>query len=126
MESSFDSAASLLTTQHGLTSRQVTFFWGGGPFATTFFDVRVFNPYLVSGGTAPTLAARYRRHECSKKRLYEQRIWEVDGGSFTPLVFSCSGGVGPSATRYLKRLASLLLEKGTFLTAAQLAGCRAV
>lgn len=84
---------------------------GGGPFATTFFDVRVFNPYVVSSGTAPTLAARYRRHECSKKRLYEQRIREVDGGSFTPLVFSCSGGAGPSATRYLKRLASLLSEK---------------
>ena len=25
---------------------------------------------------------------------YEERIWEVEQGSFTPLVFSCSVGMG--------------------------------
>ena len=75
--------------------------------------MRVFNPYVVSSETAPTLAAGYRRQECFKKCFYEQRIqhFEVDGGSFTPLMFSCSGSAGPSATSYLKRLASLLSEK---------------
>ena len=43
--------------------------------------------------------------------MYEDRIREVEYGSFTPLIFSCSGGMGPLATIVYKRLASLISEK---------------
>ena len=54
------------------------------------------------------MEACYRRHEREKCRAYEQRVREVERGSFTPLVFSISGGMGRAATVTYKRLASLL------------------
>ena len=36
---------------------------------------------------------------------------EVERGTFSPLVFSCSGGIGPAATVVYKRLATLISEK---------------
>ena len=43
--------------------------------------------------------------------MYDQRIREVEHGSFTPLVFSACGGMGPSTTIAYKRLAILIAEK---------------
>ena len=39
----------------------------------------------------------YRRQENEKRRAYWQRILEVEHGSFTPLVFSATGSIGPAA-----------------------------
>ena len=36
---------------------------------------------------------------------------DVEHGTFTPFVMSSSGGMGPSATVTIKRLASLMAEK---------------
>ena len=47
----------------------------------------------------------YTHYEQSKKRGYNARVTQVDKGSFTPLIFSCTGGTGPEATVMLKRLA---------------------
>ena len=75
-----------------------------------FFDVRVFNPYAPSHhGT--TLAQCYRRHEQEKKRAYEEKVREVEHGSFSPLIFSTSIGMGPIATVVYKRIATLIAEK---------------
>ena len=71
-------------------------FWGSR-FERAFFDVRVFNPHAPSN-RQPQLATSYRRHENLKKRCYEQRIREVEHGSFTPLVLSATGGLGRAAT----------------------------
>ena len=38
-------------------------------------------------------------------------VREIEMGSFTPLVFSATGGMAPAATIMYKRLASLLAEK---------------
>ena len=46
-----------------------------------------------------------------KRRKYERRVLHVEHGSFTPLVFSTSGGWGPSATVTFRRLASLISNK---------------
>ena len=81
-------------------------FWGDR-HDRAFFDVRVFNP-LAPSNCRSSLTATYRRHENIKKRSYEQRIREVEHGSFTPLVFSASGGMAPAATITFKRLASLI------------------
>jgi len=62
-----------------------------------FFDVRVFNPLAALNRNTP-LSSVYQRHEQDKRREYEQRIREIEHGSFAPLVFTASGGMGPSAT----------------------------
>lgn len=36
--------------------------------------------------------------EKAKIRKYEQHVWEVEHGSFTPFVFSIFGGMAKSAT----------------------------
>ena len=50
-------------------------------------------------------------HERIKKRNYEQRINEIEHGSFTPLIFSTSGGMGKAASIFYKRLDGMLAEK---------------
>ncbi len=85
-------------------------FWGSSRHEVAYFDVRVFNPHANSYRCQP-MNRIYRQHESEKRRQYEQRIREVDNGSFTPLVFSSSGGAGPAATVFLKRLGSMLAEK---------------
>jgi hypothetical protein len=44
-------------------------------------------------------------------RAYEQRVQEVEGGTISPLVFTTSGGMGPTATIVYKRIASMIAEK---------------
>ena len=84
-------------------------FWGRDR-QNAFFDVRVFNPYAPSHrGT--TLVQCYRRNEQEKKRAYEERVREVEHGSFSPLIFSTSGGMGPIATVVYKRIATFIAEK---------------
>ena len=84
-------------------------FWGG-QFERAFFDVRVFNPKAPTN-RGPTLASTYARHEKEKRRNYQQRVVEIEHASFTPLVFSASGGMAKAAQVFYKRLASLVAEK---------------
>ena len=79
-------------------------------FARCLFDVRVFHPNAPSAISTP-LASQYRKHESSKRRQYEQRVREVEGASFVPLVFSSAGGMGPACATTFKRLASLMSDK---------------
>ena len=66
--------------------------------------------YLVSNRRIP-LSSCYRKHEQTKKRMYEQRCREVEHASFTPLVISATGGLAKEATVFYKRLASMLASK---------------
>ena len=75
-----------------------------------FFDVRVFHPNAPSYRSTQ-LPSAYRLHELQKQRSYYQRVREVEHGSFTPLVFTTSGGIGKCASVTYKRLASLLSTK---------------
>jgi hypothetical protein len=50
-------------------------------------------------------------HENIKKRAYDQRIREVEHGTFSPLVFSCTGGMSRAAVSTYKRLAALIAAK---------------
>ena len=84
-------------------------FWGG-TYERTFLDVRVFNPHAPSNRRIP-LSSCYRKHEQTKKRMYEQRCREVEHASFTPLVISATGGLAKEATVFYKRLASMLASK---------------
>ena len=53
----------------------------------------------------------YNQHETQKKREYNQRVIQVEHGSFTPLVFSTSGGLGPEANKFLKHIAMKISYK---------------
>ena len=75
-----------------------------------FFDVRVFNPFAQSHRST-SLSQCYKKHEQEKKRAYDERVREVEHGTFSPLVFSTSGGMGATANVVYKRLTSMLAEK---------------
>ncbi len=51
------------------------------------------------------------KFEHEKKRQYNDRIINVEQGSFTPLIFSSTGGMGREASMFLKRLATMISEK---------------
>ena len=44
------------------------------------------------------LVSQYVKHERSMGREYEQRVREIEGASFVPLIFSTTGGMGPACT----------------------------
>ena len=76
----------------------------------TFLDVRVFHPNSESylNNTPEQL---YIQKENEKKNDYNDRVLQVEKGSFTPLIFSTTGGMGPEATKYHKRVAELISAK---------------
>ena len=82
----------------------------GGRFQKTYFDVQVFTSHAPSNKNQ-SHSACYRKHEREKKRAYDQRICEVEHSSFSPLVFSATGGMGREATCFYKCLASMLAHK---------------
>ena len=43
--------------------------------------------------------------------MYNDRILQVEKGSFSPLIFTTTGGMGPEATRYHKKVAELISVK---------------
>ena len=86
-----------------------TSFWGRDR-QRAFFDVRVFNPFAQSYRDT-SLPQCYRRNEMEKRRVYDERIREIEHGSFSPLVFSTSGGMAPTANVVYKRIASMISSK---------------
>ena len=83
-------------------------FWARGSKA--FFDVRVFNPLAKSYSKQP-ITTVYRNIEKSKKSKYNERIIRTENGSFTPLIFSCFGGIGIEGKRFYKRLFDTIADK---------------
>ena len=75
-----------------------------------FFDVRVFDPNARRFQTQ-ALSQTYLTNEREKKRCYNERVLQVENGTFTPLVFSVHGGMSPECKVFYKRLSQLLSEK---------------
>ena len=75
-----------------------------------FFDVRIFDP-MAACYRDLQLDAAHKRNEAEKIRAYEERIQNVDQGSFTPLVFTTAGDMAPRAMSFYNRLAELLAER---------------
>ena len=53
----------------------------------------------------------FKEHENEKKRKYQQRVLDVEMGTFTPLVFGTNGGMGTECQMFVKQLAEKLAEK---------------
>ena len=55
----------------------------------------------------------YQHHEDLKKRSYMHRVQQVEKGTFTPLVFSTTGGASKETDRFLRRLAEKMTQKNS-------------
>ena len=83
-------------------------FWT--PLDRAFTDIRVLHPQAPSNSNK-NLLQMYRSHEGEKKRKYNARVLQVEKSSFTPLVFSTTGGMGGEADRFFKHLAMKISNK---------------
>ena len=73
------------------------------PLAKAFIDVRVFNPQAKSNWEK-RIPQMYKSREEEKNQGYLPRVLQVEKGTFTPAVFSTSGGMGKEADRLLRRM----------------------
>ena len=80
------------------------------PYERSFMDVRVMHPNSPSY-INKSIEQVYAQHEKEKKRAYNNRVLQVEKGSFTPLVFSTSGGMATECTKFHKRIAQLISLK---------------
>ena len=53
----------------------------------------------------------YKTHETRKKASYNARVLEIERGTFTPIVFSTTGGMGMEAQALFKRVAERMSRK---------------
>ena len=83
-------------------------FWTPG--VTAFFDVRVTHVNSRSNQGKYT-ATIFKEQENEKKRKYNQRVMDVEMGTFTPLVFGTNGGMGLDCQNFLRTLANKLSAK---------------
>ena len=51
------------------------------------------------------------RNEKEKKRAYNDRILQIEHGSFTPLIFSTLGGMSRECSTFYSKLADLFVER---------------
>ena len=80
------------------------------PLTKAFIDVRVFNPQ-AKANWEKSIPQMYKSHEDEKKQGYLPRVLQVEKGTFTPAVFSTSGGMGKEADRLLRRMAERMSIK---------------
>ena len=83
-------------------------FWRQGQDA--FFDIRVTHVNALSYKDLSTDSI-FKKHEAEKKREYNQRVIDVEHGTFTPLVLGTNGGMGLEGQMFIKRLAEKLATK---------------
>ena len=81
----------------------------GSRFSRVFFYVKIFNPHAKTSRKLHKDAYKY--HETLKNSKYQQRIFNVEQGSFCPLIFGCTDAAAPTATWTMQRLAEKLSEK---------------
>ena len=85
-------------------------FWSRG--ITAFFDVRVTHVNSKCYQNKTTFEV-FKEQEDEKKRKYQQRVLDVEIGSFTPLVSGTNGGMGNEFQRFQKHLADKIAQKDT-------------
>ena len=68
----------------------------------SFFGIRVCHSNAVSYKDLSPKQI-YRIHENEKKRKYNSRVTEIEQDTFTPLVFTTTGGMADECLRYNSR-----------------------
>ena len=76
-----------------------------------FFDVRVSHPNADSYRDL-TPKQIFKKHEIEKKkRQYAKIVMETEQGTFTPLVFTTTGGMADECVKYDSRLTELIKNR---------------
>ena len=75
-----------------------------------FFDVRIFNPFAKSH-LRSSLETVFKHNETVKKNQYNERVIQVEHGSFTPIVLSAMGGFSVETSRFVSRLVEKVADK---------------
>ena len=81
------------------------------PLEKAFLDIRVFHAQAKTNRSHGTIQKMYKAHENQKKSLYNQRVIQVERATFTPVVFSTTGGMGVEAQSLVKKLADRTSRK---------------
>ena len=81
-----------------------------GEHERTFLDVKIFHPNCQSY-IDMDIGKAYVHHQNIKKNKYKERVLNVEHGSFTPIILTTTGGVGPEANKHHKRVAELIALK---------------
>ena len=95
-----------------------------GRLQRAYLDVRVTNPTAPSNMKMP-LEKLKRQHEREKKKAYGRRVREVEGGSFTPMVFTMMGGCGQECAKVLQRVGLMIATRTGEELSVVMAGMRA-
>ena len=66
---------------------------------------------LIPGPTRANTAMIFKEQENEKKRKYNERVMDAEMGTFTPLVFGTSGGMGLDCQNFLRTLANKFSTK---------------
>ena len=80
------------------------------PGQHAFFDVKVINPNADSYMNIP-MKKVYENAENQKKNAYNERIVNIEHGSFIPLIFTVTGGMGPQARTFFRLLCNKISYK---------------
>ena len=99
---------SALTTDDARSDVRVRGFWGNKQNA--FFEMRYFYPF-ASSYNSRSLESCFKSIAQTRKREYEERIVRVDNGSFTPMIMTTTGSMGPQMQIAVKHAARLLATK---------------
>ena len=83
-------------------------FWT--PDQRAFFDIRVFNLH-AQRYRCLELKRCFERNEKEKKRHYNERVLQVENGTFTPLVFASNGAMSRECQAFYKRISEIVAEK---------------
>ena len=88
-------------------------FWQKGVKA--FFDVRIFNPFAKTH-LSTKLKTVFAQQEQLKKQHYNERIINIEHGTFTPIVMSAYGGCGRETEMFISTLINKVAEKQSMPT----------
>ena len=100
--------ASTNTTDEARLDISARGFWQDGQKA--FFDVRVFNPFAQVHLNS-SLEKCFENNEKEKKRMYNQRIIQIEHGTLSPLIFTPYGGTSRETEHVIKTLCSKIALK---------------
>ena len=98
---------SAITTDDARSDVRVRGFWGNKQNA--FFEMRYFYPF-ASSYNSRSLESCFKGIAQTRKREYEERIVRVDNGSFTPMIMTTTGSMGPQM-QIVKHAARFLATK---------------
>ena len=88
-------------------------FWRNGQNA--YFDIRVTNADAESQRSVD-IKKVLSKHEKEKKRHYNNRIMNIEQGTFTPLIYTIHGGMGPECAAFHKNIAEKIAYKNMTTT----------